>query len=59
MAQGDFTKQNVVLVKEAIDELYGALPKSKKLNYLGHLNEIFLFLDKCNLVAPLAQTTDN
>ncbi|MEN6367646.1 MAG: hypothetical protein ABFC88_12600 [Thermoguttaceae bacterium] len=47
MAQGDFTKQEARQTLEAVDEMFKALPKSKQMNYLGHLNDICLFLGAC------------
>jgi hypothetical protein len=52
MAQGEFTKQEAQSVKEAVDEMFDALPKSKKMDYIGHLNDIFLFLEEAIRVAP-------
>jgi len=45
MAQGEFTKQEAARTKEAIEEMFNAIPKSRRFEYLGHLNDIFLFLE--------------
>jgi len=45
MAQGEFTPEEAEETCRAIEELFEALPKSKKMNYIGHLNDIFLFMD--------------
>lgn len=42
MGQGDFTKQEAEATEEALKELFDAIPKSKKGEYLGHLNDISL-----------------
>lgn len=52
MAQGDFTKAEADETIKAVDELFEALPKSKKLDYIGHLNDILLFLEAAKRNAP-------
>lgn len=52
MAQGQFTKEEAVATIEAVDELFKALPRTKQGNYIGHLNDIFLFLEKAKSAAP-------
>ena len=44
MAQGEFTAEEADRTKEAVDEMFEALPKSKRMNFIGHLNDILLFL---------------
>lgn len=51
MAQGEFTKGEASRTKEAVNELFEAIPKSKRFNYLGHLNDILLFLGAAEAVA--------
>jgi hypothetical protein len=52
MAQGEFTKQETDETKKAVEEIYDALPKSKKFEFIGHLNDIFLFLEAAGRNAP-------
>jgi hypothetical protein len=52
MAQGDFTKQEVKFVREAVQEIWEALTIKKREDFFGHLNDIFLFLDAADAVAP-------
>ena len=52
MAQGDFTKEEVDQTVEAVQEMFDALPEKKKADYLGHINDIFLFLDAAKNAAP-------
>jgi len=52
MAQGQFTKQEAEETKKAVEELFEALPKSKRLGYIGHLNDIFLFIGAAGRAAP-------
>lgn len=52
MSQGQFTKEEAVHVLDTIDDLFKGLPKNKKLDYLGHLNDICLFLEAAKKAAP-------
>ena len=50
--QGKFTKEEAAFVTEAVDEMFKALPKTKQREYIGHLNDILLFLEEAKKVAP-------
>jgi hypothetical protein len=52
MAQGEFTKQEAQATRETFDQLFEALSKSKKLEFLGHANDIYLFLIAAEKAAP-------
>lgn len=52
MAQGQFTKQEAEETVKAVQEMFDALPKSKKYDYIGHLNDIFLFIEAAKKAAP-------
>ena len=52
MAQGQFTKEEIQKTCNAVDEIFEALPRSKRLNFLGHLNDIYLLLSAAEKVAP-------
>lgn len=52
MAQGEFTKQEARSTRQAVQEILDALSKNKKLEFLGHFNDIFLFLDAAERAAP-------
>ena len=52
MAQGEFTKQEAQATEEAVNEIFDALPKSKRLNFIGHLNDVLLFLAAAKEHAP-------
>lgn len=52
MAIGQFTKEEATSVKEAVDEMFKALSRPKQREYLGHLNEIFLFIEAAGREAP-------
>ncbi|CAG0976846.1 hypothetical protein ANRL3_01864 [Anaerolineae bacterium] len=52
MAQGQFTKEEAEQTKKAVEEMFDAIPKPRRFGYLGHLNDIFLFIDSAQKVAP-------
>jgi hypothetical protein len=56
MAQGEFTKEEATQTEEAVNELFEALPKSRRFDYIGHLNDILLFLAAAKQAAP--ETTE-
>ena len=51
MAQGEFTVAEVKATCEAVQELLLALPQRKRMEYIGHANDIFLFLDAAEKIA--------
>lgn len=57
MAQGEFTKQEAAETLKAIDEMFKALSKPKQREYLGHLNDISLFIEAAQRVAPEEKTS--
>lgn len=52
MAQGEFTKEEATATIEAFDEVFKALSKKKQAEYIGHANDIFLFLEACKRNCP-------
>ncbi len=48
----NFTKEDADNAKEAVEEMFKALPKSKQGQYIGHLNEVFLFIEAAKTRAP-------
>jgi hypothetical protein len=52
MAQGQFTKEDATRTAESIELLFQAIPKSKRMNFIGELNDIFLFIDAAKNAAP-------
>jgi hypothetical protein len=52
MAQGDFTQEEAQATIEAFDEVFKALPKKKMGEFIGHANDIFLFLEACKKQCP-------
>jgi hypothetical protein len=52
MAQGEFTKEEAASTLLAVDEMFKGLPKTKRFGFLGHLNDICLFLEAAKKAAP-------
>lgn len=52
MSQDRFTKEEATAIMEAVDELFKALPKTKQAQFIGHLNDICLFLSAAKQAAP-------
>lgn len=52
MAQGEFTKEEAQATIEAVDDMFNGFTRAKKINYLGHLNDILLFLEAAKKQAP-------
>ena len=44
MAQGEFTREECAATEEALKEIMEAFPKTKALHFIGHFNDVFLFL---------------
>ena len=56
MAQGEFTKEEAEQMMDAVNELFKAISKTKRMNYLGHLNDVCLFLETAKKIAPNEMT---
>lgn len=52
MAQGEFTKEEADSTKKAVEEMFKGLSKGKRGEFLGHLNDIFLFIEAAKRAAP-------
>jgi len=52
MAQGKFTKQEADETVRAAEEMFEGLSKGKRLDFLGHLNDILLFIEAAKREAP-------
>ena len=48
----NFTKEAADNATEALDEMFKALSKPKQREYLGHLNEVSLFIEAAKRKAP-------
>ena len=52
MAQGQFTKEEARETATAVTEMFNALPKGQRGQFLGHLNDIALFLSAAERATP-------
>lgn len=52
MAQGEFTKAEAKETISAVEEMFKALSKAKQREYIGHWNDIALFLGAAQRAAP-------
>ena len=52
MAQGDFTKEEAKETETTFSEVFKALSKKKQLEFIGHANDIYLFLTACQKHCP-------
>ena len=48
---GKFDKAEILEIRKTVDDLFEGIPKSKRMGYLGHLNDIMIFLSECDKVA--------
>ena len=58
MAQGEFTKQEAKAIKAEVVEMFDAIPKSKRYDYIGQFNDAMLFLEAAGRAAPDESATD-
>jgi len=52
MTQGKFSKEEATSVIEAMEEIMKAFPKSKAGEFIGHFNDLMLFLSAAKKAAP-------
>lgn len=45
MAQSELTREEAKETLKALNEMFEAIPKSKRFDYIGHLNDVSLFLE--------------
>jgi len=45
MAQGEFTKAEAKATRDAVEEMFKAIPKSRQALFIGHLNDVLLFIE--------------
>lgn len=53
MAQGDFSAEEAKQNWEGFKEVFEAVPKSKRGGFLGHMNDMALFLGKAEKAADV------
>ena len=52
----DLTKENAKACNEAVEEMFEAIPKSRRMAYIGRLNTILLFLESAQRELPSEAT---
>lgn len=52
MVQGEFTKEEALETREAFREVFAALSKKNRMDFIGHANDIDLFLSAAEIAAP-------
>jgi len=52
MAQGEFTKEEARATLDAVCEIFAALPQVKRAKFIGHLNDVCLFIEAAKQAAP-------
>lgn len=50
--QGNCTKAEAANAAECVEEMFEAIPKSKRMEFIGHLNDVFLGAAYRNLPDP-------
>lgn len=53
--QGKFYKQTAENCLDALSEMFNALPSKKRIDFIGHLNEISLVLERGKREWPVAE----
>lgn len=56
MAQGDFTKEEAGEMENVAKEIMDAFPKKKLGEFIGHFNDLFLFIAAAKKNAPETKT---
>ena len=52
MTQGKFSKEEAKESIEALDEIMKSMSKNKAAEFIGHFNDLFLFLSAAREAAP-------
>jgi hypothetical protein len=55
MAQGEFTKEEAAETEKAVNEMFEGIPKARRMSFIGHLNDVLLFLKAAKNAAPSEQ----
>ena len=58
MTQGKASKEEAKASKEALDEVMKVFPKNKVAEFIGHFNDLFLFLDAVEKILPSENTEE-
>lgn len=52
MADNLFTKDEAAASIKAVSEMFEAIPKSKQMDYIGHFNDVLLFISAASKAIP-------
>ncbi len=52
MAQGEFTKEEAAHAEETLKEIMESMSKEKCIEFVGHFNDLFLFIEAAKAWAP-------
>ena len=52
MTQGKFSKEEAESCREALDEIMKAMHRTEAMEFAGHFNDLFLFLNAAKNAAP-------
>lgn len=50
--QSDFDKKRIAEIEGIVQEMFKGIPKTKRIGFIGHLNDILLFLEAARRNAP-------
>jgi hypothetical protein len=59
MAQGKFTKEEAAHAETCAQTIINLLPKSKIVNVMGEMNDLYLFLSAAKAAAPAEDENDD
>lgn len=58
MAQGDWTADEAAETEKAVNEMFAALSKPRQREFIGHLNDVLLFLGRAKRELSAAPNPD-
>jgi len=58
MTQGKFSKEECKSCEDALNEIMKAMPRTKAIEFVGHFNDLFLFLTAAKEAAPNEEKKD-
>lgn len=59
MTQGKLSKEEAQNCYEAVEEIMKVFPKSKTMDFIGHFNDVMLFLGKAKLELPSEKSEES
>jgi len=58
MAQGEFTKEEAVETVKSVEEMFEAISRAKRSSFLGHLNDVLMFIAAAERKAPAEKASE-